>query len=137
MKSIVLLSILVIILWGIWAFMFKLGVNEIGIKSALIWNNIMTLVISIVVIAILIPSEGLKLDRGAIFIILATIFGFLGTIIWYFGLEKHKAGLIVSFTALYPLITVILASIFLKERLSLSNAIGIVLALAAGILLSL
>ena len=107
MKSIVLLSILVIVLWGIWAFMFKLGVNEIGIKSALIWNNIMTLVISIVVIAILIPSEGLKLDRGAIFIILATIFGFLGTIIWYFGLEKHKAGLIVSFTALYPLITVI------------------------------
>lgn len=137
MKSILLLSILVIILWGLWAFLFKAGVNEIGIKSALIWNNIVALGISILIIAFLIPSEGLKFSNGAIFIIIATIFGFLGTIIWYFGLEEHKASLIVSFTALYPLVTVILASLFLKEKLSIANAIGIALAVTAGILLSL
>lgn len=68
---------------------------------------------------------------------IATIFGITGSIIWYFSLEKNKASLVVSFTALYPLITVILSSIFLKEKLSLQNWTGIIFAIIAGILLSL
>ena len=132
-----LLSILVIFLWGLWAFLFKVGVGEIGIKEALVWNNSIAIVISILIIAFLIPQTNLKIEPGAFYVMIATALGISGSIIWYIALEKEKASIVVSFTALYPLITVILSSMFLKERLSLQNWIGIIFALIAGILLSL
>lgn len=55
----VILSILVIILWGIWAFFFKVGVEEIGIKQALIWNNMVAILLSILIILFLISSTQL------------------------------------------------------------------------------
>jgi len=133
----VLLSILVIFLWGLWAFLFKVGVEQIGIKEALIWNNGIAIVISILVISFLIPHASLKIQSGVFYVMLATALGISGSIIWYIALEKEKASIVVSFTALYPLITVILSSIFLKEKLSIQNWIGIIFALIAGILLSL
>jgi len=136
MKTI-LLSILVIFLWGLWAFLFKIGVEQIGIKEALIWNNGIAIVISILIISFLIPHASLKIQSGVFYVMIATALGISGSIIWYIALEKEKASIVVSFTALYPLITVVLSVIFLKEKLSLENWIGIIFALIAGILLSL
>ena len=136
MKTI-LLSILVIFLWGLWAFLFKIGVEQIGIKEALIWNNGIAVVISILIISFLIPHASLKIQSGVFYVMVATALGISGSIIWYIALEKEKASIVVSFTALYPLITVVLSVIFLKEKLSLENWIGIIFALIAGILLSL
>ncbi|KAA0006906.1 MAG: EamA family transporter [Thermoplasmata archaeon] len=136
MKTI-LLSILVIFLWGLWAFLFKIGVEQIGIKEALIWNNGIAIVISILIISFLIPHASLKIQSGVFYVMVATALGISGSIIWYIALEKEKASIVVSFTALYPLITVVLSVIFLKEKLSLENWIGIIFALIAGILLSL
>ncbi len=136
MKTI-LLSILVIFLWGLWAFLFKIGVEQIGIKEALIWNNGIAIVISILIISFLIPHASLKIQSGVFYVMVATALGISGSIIWYIALEKEKASIVVSFTALYPLITVVLSAIFLKEKLSLENWIGIIFALIAGILLSL
>ena len=134
---IIILSIVVILLWGMWAFFFKVGVSSIGIKEALVWNNIVAIMISIVVISYLIRDIELEASKGAFYVTIATIFGITGSIIWYFGLEKYKAGIIVPFTALYPLITVTLSIIFLREKISIQNLIGIFLAVAAGILLSI
>ncbi len=136
MKTI-LLSILVIFLWGLWAFLFKIGVEQIGIKEALIWNNGIAIVISILIISFLIPHASLKIQSGVFYVMVATALGISGSIIWYIALEKEKASIVVSFTALYPLITVVLSVIFLKEKLSIENWIGIIFALIAGILLSL
>ncbi len=130
-------SIVVIVLWGIWAFLFKVGVEQIGIKQALIWNNSIAIVISILVIAFLLPQTTLRLQKGAFYVMIATAFGITGSIIWYIVLEKEKASLIVPFTALYPLITVVLSAAFLKEKITIANWIGIILALIAGFLLSL
>jgi len=136
MKAIIL-SIIVIFLWGIWAFLFKIGVEDIGIKQALIWNNGMAILMSIMIVLFLIPQTPLKIGKGAFYVMLATAFGITGSIIWYIALEKERASLIVSFTALYPLITVILSAIFLKEKLSILNWLGIAFALIAGFLLSI
>jgi len=132
-----ILSIVVIILWGIWAFLFKAGVEQIGIKEALIWNNSIAIVISILVITFLLPQTTLRIHKGAFYVMIATAFGITGSIIWYIVLEKEKASLIVPFTALYPLITVVLSAVFLKEKITVANWIGIILALIAGFLLSL
>lgn len=132
-----ILSIAVILLWGIWAFLFKIGVKLTGIKQALIWNNILAIFMSIGIILFLLPHAELRIGKGAFYVMIATAFGITGSIIWYIALEKSRASIVVSFTALYPLVTVILSSVFLKEKISLYNRIGIVFALIAGILLSL
>ena len=111
--------------------------EQIGIKQALIWNNGIAIVISILIIAFLLPQTTLRIHKGAFYVMIATAFGITGSIIWYIVLEKEKASLIVPFTALYPLITVVLSAIFLKEKISVANWIGIILALIAGFLLSL
>jgi transporter family protein len=68
--------------------------------------------------------------------ILGGLFGSLGTISFYQALIKGQAATIVAFTALYPAITVILAILVLKEQISISQAIGIGLAILAGYLLT-
>jgi|Deesub1362A_J573_1020465.scaffolds.fasta_scaffold07606_3 transporter family protein len=136
MKGIVAWCIAVIILWGLWAFLFKIGSSDIGIKNALFYAYLTGIILSLAIVAYSFP-ENFEIRKGVLFIILSTVIGFAGTIIWYVILQKHKASIITSFTALYPVVTVLLSILILKEKLSLPNAIGILLALAAGILLSM
>jgi len=51
-------------------------------------------------------------------------------------LEKERASLAVPLTALYPAVTVMLGILLLKESIKFENAVGIILAIIAGILLA-
>ncbi len=136
MNWLTLLCIAIILLWGLWAFLFKIGADEIGLKNALFYAYLTGIVVSFGIIAYSFPQK-IEIGKGVIFIFLATLVGFAGTILWYFVLEKYKASIVTSFTALYPVVTVLLSILILKEKISLQNAIGIIFALIAGILLSL
>ena len=129
-------AVAVIVMWGLWAFLFKIGSQEIGIRKALFYTYLIGAVISIVIMLYTLPGK-MELNRGVVTIIFATLAGFAGTLIWYFVLQKHEASIITSFTALYPVVTVALSILFLKERISLPNAAGVMLAIIAGLLLSL
>lgn len=136
MNGVVLLCIAIIILWGLWAFLFKIGSDEIGIRNAIFYAYLTGIIISLAIVIYSFPGK-LGVNKGVIFIILATLVGFAGTIAWYFALEKYRASIITPFTALYPVITVLLSILILKEKISPLNTIGILLALIAGILLSI
>jgi len=136
MRDVAIASVAVIISWGVWAFLFKVGSQEIGIRKALFYTYLVGVLISIAIVAYTFP-EKLEYGKGVLAVILATAAGFAGTLIWYFILQKHEASIITSFTALYPVVTVTLSMLFLKEKISFINAMGVLLALIAGILLSL
>jgi transporter family protein len=51
-------------------------------------------------------------------------------------MEHEKASVVGPLTSLFPLLTVILAMIFLKERMNRIQVAGVVLALAAIAILS-
>jgi transporter family protein len=55
----------------------------------------------------------------------------IGTVLFIFALENSKISLITTLTALYPAVTIILAYIFLAERLEIRELVGVVLAIAA------
>ena len=134
--KLVALCIAVIIFWGLWAFLFKIGADEVGIKRALFYTYLFGMFISLAIVAYSLPDK-LEINKGVFFVLLATIVGFAGTLLWYFILQKYKASIVTSFTALYPIVTVLLSILILREKISLPNAIGILLAIAAGILLSI
>src|SRR5207249_1553566 len=108
-------SLLVIVLWGIVGLFQKLGTNRVSADSLLIW-----LMVGYV---LLLPLAGITNGLGAWFL--------------FASLESGaKASVAVPLTALNPLLTILLAMIFLAERLTPLQWIGIVLAIIAGAMIS-
>ncbi len=81
-----------------------------------------------------------KLDRdwkGVSFGVLTGFMTGLGILGYYAALKAENVSVVTPVTGLYPLLTVVLAVIFLRERLNRVQIGGVVLALAAISILSL
>jgi transporter family protein len=80
-----------------------------------------------------------KRDRGkgAFWAFLTGILGGLGNLAFFLALGKGgEASIVAPVTALFPMVTVLLAVLFLKERLARAQWAGLALAFAAIYLLS-
>lgn len=75
--------------------------------------------------------------EAVIYAVLAGVLGGISYIFFMKALETGKASVVLPLTTLYPAVTVVLAMIILKEGITITQAIGIVLALIAIILFSL
>lgn len=136
MKSF-LLIFFIIISWGLWGFFSKLAIQKIGFQASL-WNAIALLLIVVTFLVISNQLFPIKNDfQGIIFAICAGIFSGIASILFYVILGKKPVGALVAVTALYPLITLILSMLFLRESLTFSKAIGFVLAIGALMLINL
>lgn len=74
--------------------------------------------------------------KGILFSILAGLLGGTGVIFFYFAMKSGKSALVVTLTALYPLITLFLSYFFLKEQATIKQLLGIFFALIAIVFLS-
>lgn len=126
-----------IIFWGIWGFMSKVGIEKIGIQS-IFWINITGTIITVLFLTYIGQITPLKRDISGILISLGagTAAGLAATF-FYLALSKRPAGYTVVLTALYPLVTILLSTLFLKEPLPLAKIVGIGMAIGALILLNL
>jgi transporter family protein len=80
-----------------------------------------------------------KLDtdkRGASFGVLNGMLAGLGQVAFYAALGLGPASVVTALSGIFPLVTVVLAMIFLRERINLVQAGGVALALVAITLLS-
>lgn len=126
-----------ILFWGFWGFFSKLAVSKIGFHAGLFYS---VTLFTFIAVYLFLTHQLFPLKfgtNGIIFALLAGLSGGTATILLYLLLEKHPAGLVVAITALYPIITLILSMVFLKESLTLQQTLGFVLAMAALILLNL
>ena len=124
-----------IVLWGVVGLFQKLGTNRISSRSLVVWLTAGFL--------ILLPffwSQGGVSSLSPRIVAMGLFGGLLnglGSWALFASLEKGaKASVAIPMTALYPLFTVALAVIFLKERPTRLEWIGVMLALAAGAMLS-
>ncbi len=132
-------AFIVILFWGLWGLFFKIGISNIGFDRAVFWAFIGFLISDIFVIAAFLYFKQipLALNGGALPLIIGGIVSALGTIAFLYYLGKVGVSVGVPMTALYPVVTTILAILVLKEKIKLTSAAGILLAIAAGVLLSL
>lgn len=70
------------------------------------------------------------------FDILGGVVGAVGGLFFYLAISKGEVSRVVAITATYPVITVVLAALFLREGMSLHKVAGIVLAVLGVCLLS-
>jgi len=126
-------AIISLVLWGFWGFFYKIATNYIDAKSIFIWSTISGLIITIIVIAPFFFT-GFRPEvhaKGITFAMLGGIMGTLGALLFLFSMKLGKASVVVTITALYPIITIILAFFILKETITLKQGIGILFALTA------
>ncbi len=131
MKSWFLYSISALFLWGLWSFFPKLASKYLNPKSILFFEISGAASFSIYILL----NSGLSFHiKGFIFSFLTGIFGACGALFFLKALSEGPVSLVTIITSLYPVITVILAYIFLGESLSLRQILGIILAISGIIL---
>ena len=131
-----LLIFLAILFWGIWGFTGKLATNHNSPAVVTLATNLLFALFSLTLIfSIRNQTTPIIWSSPAIlWIVLTAVFGVAATIIFYMALSESPSSKVVALTATYPIITVILATIFLGERLSGIQILGILLS-ASGVYL--
>lgn len=137
MSSTVLVGgIALLLLWGAYGIAAKIAVGEIGLQ-VLIWSQIASLALFPAYFFFFKDLLPLKFDGGGVaWGIVAGVLGASGGVVLYLLLSDAPASVVIPISALYPVITVILAFIFLHEELSPVRLGGIALAVISIWLLS-
>jgi bacterial/archaeal transporter family protein len=128
-------SLLVVVLWGIVGLFQKLGTNRISANSLLIWLMVGYVLLLPWLLSTTRMSE--LTPRDTVIGTLAGITNGLGAWCLFASLESGaKASVAIPLTALNPLLTILLAMIFLSERLTTLQWVGITIAIIAGAMIS-
>lgn len=135
MKDWQIYSLLALIFWGLWAFLPRFAVVYIQPRSLTLYQTV-GIVLGVLVILSL-SSWKLETHPVGIFIgILSGALGIFGTFFYNMALRKGQASVVLTMTALYPLVALILVFLFFREMITWKQGIGIVMALVAMILIA-
>ena len=131
-----LYALVALVFWGITGVTQKLSTNAISTQLSFLWFVISMAVISLVVV-FAVPIQWHVRPRVFWLAVIGGALNGLGALTSFAAFEKGgKASIVVPLCYLFPIVTVVLAMTFLHESLTRTQAIGIVLALLAAILLS-
>jgi transporter family protein len=128
-------AVTALLLWGVWGLFQKLATNQMPPRNVYL---VSTFGMIAVVFSILVTSEfPLEVTVGGVFFaVLAGICSSLGGVLFLQAVSRGNASIVIPFTALYPLITIILSFTILRETITIKQGIGIALALISMALLA-
>lgn len=135
MPSWILLTLMATFIFGFWGFFPKLATHYLDPRTTLLYQNAGTLLSSVVVLAVLKVQFTIH-PRGILFSVLTGVAGTIGTLFMLMALSKGKVSVVVPLTAMYPVVTVLLAALTLKEPITIKQIIGLGLSLIAIYLIS-
>ncbi|MFO0996477.1 MAG: EamA family transporter [Alphaproteobacteria bacterium] len=141
MKSVLptlVLCLGIIVLWGLWGFFGKLALSRAMPATSVFLAEIATGAIVGVLALALFARNGAILPWQApvnFWGILSGLVMAIGLLLFYVVLDIGQAVVIVPLTATYPLVTVALSLLFMGERPTTTQWIGLVLVVAGGSLL--
>lgn len=127
-----LLSFLTLVFWGLWAALPR----GLSVELSAFHQQTLSTVGLLPILVFMAFSwrrhwRGLRW-QGVVISFVAGLFGAGGNVAYYEALNASTAAsAVVTLTALYPVVTVILAALLLRERPNLPQLVGIILALAA------
>lgn len=128
-------ALLALVIYGFWGFFPKLAVNYIDPRSALIYEVLGAILVGAVVLA-MVGFQPQSHPYGILFGVLTGIAGMTGTLFYFAAASRGRISVVVSLTALYPLVTIVLAALFLREPITIKQCFGMGCAVLALFLLS-
>ena len=131
-----LLALVPMALWGVSAFLQKLSTRQLSGECSTLWFLIGLLPIAVWFAC----TSGVRPGLGSKTLGLGLVSGFLLglgnlTLLAAYA-SQGKASIITPLSSLYPMVTVLMAVLFLRERVQGFEALGILLSLSAVVLLS-
>ena len=135
MKEWVLPTVGTFICWGLWSFIPKITTKYIDPRSAIIFEVIGGIVLSLIVLSV----TNFRLEvhpKGIAWAGMAGLVGFVGALCFLFAVSRGPVSIIAPLSALYPILSVTLAIIFLNETVTIKQGLGIIFAVLAVILVS-
>lgn len=136
MKEWAFYSALALLAWGLWAFLPKVALGFLDPKTAFMFEVIGGAITGVLAILVLRPQLAAVDVRGIVPAFLTGTFGYVGILCFMYAIREGKICVVTPLTALYPVITVALATIFLKEKINAVQFAGIILALISVVLIS-
>ena len=124
--------------WGLWGFFGKVAAQKIPTGNLML----LSLMGSSAIVLIFVPflTKGFSFHPREVCYLCAVGSGIVATmasLFFYFALAKGEATSVVVISSLYPIVTFILAAIFLSESFTIKKIAGMALAIAGIILLSI
>jgi transporter family protein len=130
-----LYAVMTVVMWGLWGVFSKLASNYAKPRQALLFQTVGVIAFAVAVLAI----EKFQIEwslPGFTWAALGGFLAFIGFLTFFAALEKVKSSTVVTLSALYPMVTILISIVFLHERLTTRQGIGIVFALIASVLLA-
>jgi transporter family protein len=135
MKPWVAYAVFTVLAWGVWGFCSKLASNYTRPRQTLLFQAIGVFGFALFVLAL----ERFRVEwspPGFGWSFAAGFVNFVGFLAFFAAVEKGKVSTVISLSSLYPVITILLSVLFLHERVTRREGLGIVFALVAGWLLA-
>lgn len=130
-------GIIIVLLWGLWGFLYKYGIMRIGLPSAIFAISVFYTMFNVAVIVYLYRrGVGLPFESTTAILMAGTAAGVAASLLFMYALQKYPVSIVIPLTALYPAVSIVLAVLILGEELKAINAAGIVLAIIAGYMLA-
>ncbi len=136
MKQWVIYSALALLVWGLWAFLPKIALSSLEPKTAFMFEVIGGAITGLLAFLVLRPELGGAEIRGIIPALVTGMVGYLGLLCFMYAIRDAKVSIVAPLTALYPVVSLALAMIFLKERINIVQFAGVVLACISVVLIS-
>ncbi len=128
-------AVLTLLLWGAWGLFQKLATNQMPPRNVYFFSALG----AFAVVLLMLSTSDFPLRtnfEGNFFAVLAGVCSSLGGLLFLRAMSRGEASIVVTFTALYPVVTFILSLIVLHETITLKQGIGIALALLSMVLLT-
>jgi len=130
-------SLIALCFWGLWGFCEKMASRSVIPGTLIILSTLGGLSVFPVYLLLFARQFKFSWQNPDFYMSLAGgMAGAVGGVFFYFAISKGEASRVVTLTSLYPMISVILASLFLNEALTLQKIAGIACAMAAMVLLT-
>jgi len=122
-------------LWGVWGFFSKMATQFLRDMDAVIYHSMASAVI-VLVAAFVMRFQPSGKPIGILYALLSGTSAALAIFFFFAAITRGRSAVVVSMTALYPLVTLALSALFLHETFTIKQLLGVGLAIGAILLLS-
>lgn len=131
-----LLALVPVALWGVTLLMQKMATNDISARSSAIWFLIAFVPVAILIVLFDPLPAGMSATTWGLQLAVGFTLAFGSLTILLACANGGKASIVALLSGLYPLVSIPIAVLALGDEITTRNAVGIVLALIAIVLLS-
>lgn len=135
MKGWIIPALGTFVFWGLYAFLPKLYAEHLSPRSGIVYQGLGSLLVAVFVLFSLNSRPDVH-PTGIALAVITGVLGTLGALCFLVAISRGPVSLVAAFTALAPVLTILLAKVILNDPITPRQGLGIVLAIGATLLIA-